>query len=127
MSEFLLAINFTANSPEGMVAQWRITDDNSFLFDQGVQLQPYWPGTTAPPLKFVTIDAKSVAFTADGGGASAQQGVRVTLAVSAKGPTLSGNIPYLAGPEVGVSYQFLGFKNMGSLGVGDFSIPFPSS
>lgn len=127
MSEFLVAFNFSANAAEGVAAQLNITDSNAFLFDKGIQLQPYWSQIPVPPLNFATVTGKSISITTHDGGASGQQGIRVTLAVSANGSTLSGNVPYVGGPQVSISYQFVGYDSQGSLQVGNFSIPFPSS
>jgi hypothetical protein len=125
--EYLIAFNFTAEAADGITAQLNLTDSNSFEFDRGVQVQQYWPTIPVPPLKSATVGAKGISILTQDGGSSGQQGIRVTLQVSANGSTLSGNIPFMGGPQVGVSYQFVGYANQGSLQVGNFSIPFPSS
>lgn len=127
MPEFLLAFNFSTDSADGMNAQLTITGANSFLLDKGIQLQPLWPQLPVPPLNFVTLQGRSISIQTHDGGATQQQGVRVTLAVSANGDALTGNLPFSGGPAVSVSYQFVGYASQGSLSVGDFSIPFPNS
>jgi hypothetical protein len=126
MSEYLIAFNFSATTPEGISAQLNITDSNAFLFDKGIQLQPFWAQIPLPPLNFASVNGKSLSISTHDGGSTGQQGIRITLAVSANGPVLSGNIPYAGGPEVSVSYQFLGYSDQGLLAAGNFSIPFPS-
>lgn len=127
MSSFVLAFNFSADASAGLIAQLNLTDSNTFLLDKGIQLQPVWSQIPMPPLNFASINAKSIAITAHDGEASAQQGVRVTLTVSANGSTLSGNVPFGGGPQLSVSYQFVGYSSQGTLQVGNFSIPFPTS
>lgn len=125
--EYLIAFNFTADTSSGIKAQLNITDSNSFDLNQGVQLQQYWPTVPMPPLNMATINAKGISIATQDGGSSGQQGIRITLQVSANGSALNGNIPFPGGPQVGVSYQFVGYPSQGSLQVGNFSIPFPSS
>ena len=125
--QFTMAFNFSAENSAGIIAQLNLTDSNTFMLDQGVQLQPYWSSIPVPPLNFLSLKAKSISVSTANGGESGQQGIRVTLVVTANGSTLSGNIPYGGGPQVAVSYQFVGYADQGSLPVGAFSIPFPTS
>jgi hypothetical protein len=126
MQTFLIAFSFSEQSARGIAPQLNLTDSNNFVLDKGIQLQPIWAQIPVPPLNFVTVASKSISINTANGGVTGQQGVRVTLAVSANGSSLSGNIP-ASGSDVGIQYQFIGYDAQGSLSVGNFTIPFPSS
>jgi len=127
--EFLVAFTFTtAYDTDTLAAQLIINGGNIITLSSNQQIQIQ---SAAPLASFFVAQPKnqaqpSIALQAMSNVSHAQQSVKVVVPIQPEGANLTGNFPF-NGVTVNLQYQFIGYASAGSIAVGDFSIPFPTS